>query len=193
MASQNWREFVHELSPDFLRQYWGDRFNGGVALTADLLSDWCVQAFNSGLLTEGQLHGDWLRLVGLARSLPQYPAESKEQYQSRLMRAWADWQFAGTDASIIGQLEAAGIPGATIVTDASAVGPRGEAAPYWSQFWVGIPSTSLNLVPPVWGEAFWGTFWWGSAMVERSQAEMFWAIIRKFKPTDWFCRGIYLP
>ncbi len=189
---QNWREFVSNLGPDFMRGYWGERLMGNLALTADILSEWATQAHRSGLVTGGLLHADFLRLIGLARSLPQYPAETNAQYQARLGRAWADWQLAGTDASIIGQLGAAGIAGATIVTHTDRRGPHGEAAPYWSQFWVGIPAASLNLVPPVWGRMIWGTFWWGTAMVERSQAQMFWTIVRKFKPTDWFCRGIEL-
>jgi hypothetical protein len=188
-----WIDFVASLMPGATQQKWVERFvHGSMSVEGNLLSEGASHALRSGFVDGEVLPGDMRELVALARNLPQYPGETAEHHQERLARAWLDWQFAGTDACIEGQLEAAGFTGATIVTHADRIGPRGEPAPYWSQFWVRIPSSSLNLVDPIWGRIRWGTFWWGTGALSENDNATFWGIIRKFKPVDWFCRGIEL-
>lgn len=197
MAVQNWREFLVTLVLGKTEKPWWGRFLTTVGAISDMLSEGMVEALRMGWLHREQLPRDALKIVGDDSNLDQYPAESNEQFQARVLRRWDDWPFAGHDTSVIGQLEAAGFTGATIVTHDDRLGPKGEPAPYWSQFWVGIPAATLAARPgwtttPRWGSIVWGCFWWGTGAMSVSDAQLFWGIVRKWKPNDWVCRGVEL-
>lgn len=176
---------------------WWTKFLVGCNVNTDLLSEALAQALRSGWLHRDQLPADILEIAGDDRGLRQYPGETNEQYQARCNRAWSDWQFAGHETAIEGQLAAAGFPGAQVVYYPDREGPRGEAAPYWSQFWVRIPLSVLWgrpnwITAPKWGAVVWGCFWWGAGALSVEDANLFWSIVKTWKPNDYVCRGIEL-
>jgi hypothetical protein len=192
MAVTCWREYLIKLVLGSSEREWWYKFLYAVGINSDLISERMSQTLRAGWTHRAQLPGDILQIVGRDRDLEQYPAQTNAQFQAAVDRAWADWQFAGDETSIEGQLAAAGFIGAQVVFHVDRLGPHGEAAPYWSQFWVSIPSTSVSTVPPVWGEMVYGCFQWGVWALSPEDAAMFWAIVRKFKPVDHVCRGIEL-
>jgi hypothetical protein len=135
---------------------------------------------------------DVLPLVGAERGLPRYPIETPDQYRARLLDAWNAYKFAGSEQTIERQFELAGYPGVDITFDPAALGPNGEAAPYWSQFWVYFPHSSGH---PVTGDgAHYNAFTWGDGTLYGVGTSIdFYAlihgIVRKWKPSRWICRG----
>jgi hypothetical protein len=188
---ENWNDYFIKLVPDHLRDEWGRRWWGAISAQTDLLAEGAAQALRAGWLNGEILPRDVLELCGRDKGLPQYPGETQEDYQARLLQAWDIWPLAGTAACIETNLRAAGFTDATVVWFPARPGPKGETG-YWSQFWISIPETALNLVEPRWGQMVYGCFWWGYGALTLADATLFWTIVRKFKPADHICRGIEL-
>jgi hypothetical protein len=182
------------LLPDWAKYEHGGRLcYGAFGVIAEGLADQQTRACCAGMLASPHSPDDALPLAGRERGdLPRYPGETAAQYRLRLIDAYNAWGFGGADQSIVSQLDLAGFPGAQIAYYANRVGPRGEPAPYLSQFWVTFPDGSLNLVPAVWGQMVYGCFWWGRGALSIDDASRFWSIVRKFKPVNYVCRGIEL-
>lgn len=161
-------------------------------LTGDLLADGMRLAARMAWLRDPESPDDVLPLVGAERGMPRYPGETAAQYRARLLDAWNAYRFAGSEGTIVQQFEHAGYPGVEITFDAAALGPNGEAAPYWSQFWVYFPFTSGH---PVTGDGpTWNSFTWGDGTlygldVTTGFYQLIHGIVRKWKPVRWICRG----
>lgn len=185
---------VDGLLPEWAKGDIGGRmFYGALGVLSDALADQQTRACMTGMLASSLSPDDVLPLAGRERGdLWRYAGESAESYRARLISAASTWEFAGADASVEGQLALAGFTGATVVYDFAREGPAGEPAPYYSQFWVQIPETSLNLIPPLWGPNVYGCFWWGYGALSADDAALFWGIVNKFKPVNHVCRGIEL-
>jgi hypothetical protein len=192
MATENWREYLVRLVLGSTEKEWWGKFLVAIGVNSDLIDERLSQTLRAGWVHREQLPADTLRIVGADRNLQQYPAESNAQFQARCVRAWTDWGIAGNEAFLEAQLAAAGFAGAQVVYHTDRTGPRGEAAPYWSQFWISIPETSLTLEDPVWGRMIYGCFWWGVAAMRPDTALLFWWIVNKLKPVDHVCRGVEL-
>lgn len=186
-------DLITRLSPTVLRGRYGRRLGGALALLFNSAAQGLVHALKAPWIRsdDGPAY-DALALLGSEMSLPRYPVESWGQYKARLDRAWDDWPFAGAESSLIGQLAAAGYPGAQILFFPSAPGPHGEAE-YWSQFWLYFPPGTHPVTGP--GPA-WDSFDWGDgtlygpAGLTLEYVETLFAIIKKWKPGHWICRGI---
>jgi hypothetical protein len=190
-----WRTYLMDaVLPEWAKAENGGRlFWGALGVTADALADQQTRACMTGMLASPLSPDDILPLAGRERGdLWRYPGETADSYRARLIGAAETWGYAGADASIEGQLELAGFTGAAVVYYADREGPRGELAPYYSQFWVRIPETSLTLIPPILGRMVWGCFWWGTGALSVEDAALFWGIVNKFKPVEHVCRGIEL-
>ena len=195
--SENWTAYLLKLLDVSSEEEWKGKFWAAIGAQWDLLSEGLSQAIRSGWLYDGQLPGDTLEIVGKGRKLRQYPGETNAQFQQRCRLAWQIWFYAGCESSIVTNLEAAGFTGAAIEIHTDRLGPKGEIAPYWSQFWVSIPLTTLQARPgwttsPQWGSVYWGAFWWGTGAMSFSDARLLISIIEEFKPADWYFRGIEL-
>jgi hypothetical protein len=75
-----------------------------------------------------------------------------------------------------------------------ALGPRGEPAPYWSQFWIvfAFGYHPVTGPPTPWGQFVWGDTgeWvWRPAGYSRDFSRTIRGIIKKWKPSRWVCRG----
>ncbi len=114
MAS-TYLQFVRRVVPTVLRTEPGRRLVGTCAMFSNMVAEAGTQAVRAAWIgdSKGPAY-DALKPAGNELSLPRYPVESWSQYHARLQRAWEDWQHAGHDSSVVGQLETAGFPGAEI-------------------------------------------------------------------------------
>lgn len=134
---------------------------------------------------------DVLPLIGKERRMPRYQLETVSNYRQRLLGAWKAYQFGGDESAIESQLALAGFAG-KVTFFPGREGPRGEPAPYRTQFWIvfrsgthpvtgrGTPYDSFN-----WDD---GTTW-GPDGYTPSFAATLHAIVNKWKPVHWICRG----
>jgi hypothetical protein len=189
----NFNDMVAERLPrTFLAPLASRWFGITCALTGDLLADGLSIALRLAWLADEESPDDVLPLVGAERGMPRYPGETPDQYRARLLDAWNAYKFAGSEGTIVAQFAHAGYPGTEIVFNAAALGPNGEAAPYWSQFWVHFPFSSDH---PVTGDGpTWGSFNYGDGTVYGLDVtvgfyQLIHGIVRKWKPSRWICRG----
>lgn len=184
----NWTTWIFNLAPGWLQGYWGQRLLGICVLVADIVSEGASEAIRAPWLAESTSPDDCLSLKGEEYMMPRYPGETAEQYRARLLAVWETWPYAGSAQAIETQLAAAGFD-ATVVFHSDRLGPKGQAAPYRSQFWVLLNGTP-TYESPAWGDFDWGDGTeWGATDVSPEDADLIRAIVRKWKPADWVCRG----
>lgn len=187
------RDYVTSVLPRPFSQRLSAGFFGVLhGYTGDALADGLTIAARTFMLKDPASPDDVLPLIGDERGMPRYPVETPAQYRARLIAAWQAYKFAGSEGTIIAQFAAANFPGVTITFDAAALGPNGEAAPYWSQFWVSFPYSSGH--PVTSHGTNWGAFNYGDGTVYGLGVTVgFYAlihgIVRKWKPSRWICRG----
>lgn len=191
--ARNYRELVRLATRGVrtLARGFGERFVGVVhGVMSDLIAQGATEAIKSAWLTNEEQPDDALTLIGAERKLPGYPGETPAIYRGRLLRAWDDYQVAGDEDSIIGQLAAAGFPGAEIYDPWNATF---TPAPYWSHFIVRFP---IGSHPVTSAGQEWGSFSWGDGTlygptgITPQQIALIRAIIAKWKPVRWICRRI---
>ncbi len=217
------RALVEIRSPDWMSEPAAPNTAAfmGVTLgaTQDLMVEAWILATRMALLDDPESPDDVLPVIGRDRRLPQYHEEVDADYRARLIAAWEIYEEGGTEEVIEKQLTAAGYgptttmgpwggPGANwgeaghfwndrgayVQFRPTALGPRGEAAPYRTQFWVVFqdgfhPVTGL---PIPWGDFVWGethTGVWGPQGYDRDFQQTVEGIVRKWKPHDWVFRG----
>lgn len=162
------------------------------ALTGNLIAEGMGIALRMPWLLEEESPDDVLPLVGAERGMPRYPDESVTNYRARLHDAWDAYKFAGSEGTISAQFAHAGYPGVEIYFDAAALGPRGEAAPYWSQFWIYFPYSSghpVTATGPTWGSFTYGDGTIYGLSVSVAFYQLLHGIGGKWKPTRWYLRG----
>ncbi len=186
------RDYVARVLPRPFSQRLSAGFFGVLAgLTGDLIAQGMSVAVRMPLLRDSESPDDVLPLIGDERGIPHYSAESLASYRARLIGAWDAYANIG-ESTIPAQFAAAGYPGVTITFDAAALGPNGEAAPYWSQFWVYFPYSSGHPVTsqgPLWGAFNYGDGTIYGIGVSVAFYQLIHGIARKWKPTRWICRG----
>lgn len=193
LMARTYTRFVQRINQQLvLRTEVGVRLIGSIGVLVDELLEGATQAVRAAWVGDSVgPAADALSAAGEEMSLPRYPRESNEQYEARLERAWDDWPYAGHESSILGQLEAAGFPGAEIYTPAD--WPLTGLPDWWSQFWVFFPAGTHSVTaaaPEV------GSFTVGDGTligpVGLSQADLFAIrrIVKKFKPGHYICSGV---
>lgn len=189
----NFRDMVFERLPrPFLQPLSSAWFGILCAYTGDVNADSLSLALRLAWISDPESPDDVLPIVGAERGMPRYPGETAKQYRARLQDAWNAYTFAGAEQTIVAQFAHAGYPGTQIVFDAAALGPNGEAAPYWSQFWIYFPHSSGH--PVTSPGTNWGSFNFGDGTVYGlgvpiEYYALIHGIVRKWKPTRWICRG----
>lgn len=186
------REFFERILPPWLQEEVSSGFVGVVfALVGDTNAEAAELAVRAPWLLDPSSPDDVLPLIGLERRMPRYPSESAAQYRARLHGAWDAYQFGGDESAILGQLAAAGFPGARIYDPGNwGRGPTG----YWSQFWVFFPSGTHPVTSqgpscgsgPTCGD---GTIC-GPVGITPEQLRTLRAIVRKWKSTRWIARQL---
>lgn len=190
----SYRDLEFVRVPTVLRGLAGSALTGVLTLMMDAIAQGLSHAFRAPLnQAEGGPAYDGLSLLGRDTSLPRYPTETWNQHKARIDRAWDDWPLAAGEPAMIAQLRAAGFPNAQIRFYPSEPGPHGEPPPYYSQFWVYLPRGSHPVTGPAapWGSFNWGDgTLWGPQGITLIQIFTLRAIIAKWKPGLWVCRGI---
>jgi hypothetical protein len=191
MPRSNYRSYIARIAPRVLRGAEGARFAGAMALLFDWLAEGARQAVRAFWVGDRKGNGpayDALGPAGEELSLPRYPTETWAHYHARLQRAWIDWPTAGDETSIVGQLEAAGFPGAVIFYASLWLGVTS-----WSQFVVLFPAGTH---PVIGAGPVIGTFVIGDGAtlgplgISADQLRALQLIIKKFKPGHWAARAI---
>jgi hypothetical protein len=112
----NIRDLVENLAPPWLRRFWGRRLVGVVqGLMGDAVVEASMQALQAPWLRSGFQPPDALPLVGGERRMPRYPADTDATYRSRLADAWNTWLRGGNEGSVVGQLNAFGLPAVVVL------------------------------------------------------------------------------
>lgn len=160
-------------------------------LTGDVIAQGMTDAVRMPWLRDPASPDDVLPMVGNERGIPRYPGESVASYRARLVDAWDAYQFAGAALSIESQLQAYGYPG-QVTFFPGLDGPNGQPAPYWSQFWLVFPSGTHPVTSegPPWDSFNWddGSLWGPLGYTPEFAATLH-AIVNKWKPVQWICRG----
>jgi|GEM_PF-3024714 len=179
------RRFVWDKlsSPRTLRGHFGRRFQGMLGLMLDEFAEAAAQAVKAPWVQENP-PPDALGPIGRESLLGRYPTETRPQYQTRIARAWTDWQVAGDESSIIDQLAAAGHPGAVIY--------RWTASGSWSEFVVFFPfgTHSVTAGPVVGGFTVGDGTILGPGGITPTELNTLRGIIRQWKPGRRICLRI---
>lgn len=191
-------------------------------ITGNEAVDGWLTAARMHLLDDTESPDDVLPLLAQDRKLPRYPLETAAQHRARLMDAWAIYDIEGTEAVIETQLRGAGYGPTTLIGeygnpdvaygdpqffygDLGAYvefrtlepGPRGESAPYRTQFWV-VFNEGFHPVtgpPKPWGTWTWGDTWidvpgvWAPTGLTVDFYRTVMGIVMKWKPSDHVFRG----
>jgi hypothetical protein len=176
------------------------------------------------LLDDSESPDDVLELLGRDRRMPRYYLETTDQHRSRIKDAWNAYQYGGTQESIERQLALAGSAPellvefwgaadpdilwgdepaavwgdrtAVVVFNPGANGPRGEPAPYYSQFWVRFsfghhpvtgPPLPFDGAEWTWGDI--GPGIWAPIGYSPDQVATWLGIIKKWRANGWIFRG----
>lgn len=211
------RDFIREISPPWLRRFWGERFLYAPGLMADAVAEWARQGMRARFPQVGTPTA--LGAIGRDRKIIRGFAETDAAYAARLL-LWLDsWRVAGNPIALLEQLAGYLAPYAVRLRTVSNKGtwftrhPDGsieihakqgnwdwDGRPdWWSRFWVIIYplATGVFVEHPPWNDpALWGGTWgsstnttWGcSATVEQVAAIR--QIVREWKPAGTRCKNI---
>ncbi len=180
------------LVPNVLRGYWGERLMGAMAVLSDTMTQGSFDAIMSGFpVYTPTIAPDSLPYAGEEVGMARYATETDAQYQARIARAWPDYQRAGTEATILAQLSAAGYPGAVIdyPDETAGTGVAVEKRRFRITFplgthWVTSPG-------PVFGSFTFGDGTrFGAYPMTTAQIVTLRAVIKKWKPAVWVCSEI---
>lgn len=173
--------------------HWGARLVEGTGLIVDAMLDVIIQAAQSGLTSNPEQPPDAKSKLGEERRMPRYAGETEASYTARLAGVWSAYLVAGSEASLLDQLAAFGLPGAIINTPYTGWSTL-EPLDWWSQAWVSIPvGMHPYYAPMACGD---GTHCGDATAVcdvggiTGSEVAAIRALVRKWKPHDWVVRLI---
>lgn len=217
-------DWLDRLSTSWMR---GPVASGWYGVTLALQANEAVESWllacRMHLLDDPESPDDVLPIIAQDRQLPRYPLETADQHRTRLIDAWNIYQEAGTEEVIEKQILAAGYGpteflgewgnpnvtfgdptyvwadrGAYVEFRPNEPGPRGEAAPYASQFWI-VFATGFHPItglPNPWGSWTWGDteplvhgVWTYYGYTPDFQRTIL-GIVKKWKPCDHVFRGM---
>lgn len=213
----------YKLSPSWLSAKNSAGFFG---VTLSLPADEAVESWTHvsrfHLLDDADSPDDVLPVLSKDRRLPRYPLETALQHRTRLWHAWDIYELGGTEAVIEAQLRAAGYGptilmgdwgnpniawgdpayvwgdlGAYVEYRPLSPGPRGEPAPYRTQFWVvfGNNFHPVTGPPNPWGNWTWGDTWlevpgvWAPTGLTIDFLRTVLQIVMKWKDAQYVFRG----
>lgn len=188
-------DMVRDISPPVLRDdEVSQAFMGVIASTANFVQEafrFACRAYN---LTDGVGPAlDALDPIAAEQGQVNYPTETTENRITRLAGVWTSAPLRGEESQLINELALAGYPGATLqysFTRPSQPGPRGEPAPWWSQYWVVYenPSFSLDLGPIIGEDLIIDDTWVISGPNEH--VNVITQIVKTYGPAHWICRTV---
>lgn len=152
-----YRDWILDLLPAWLRRRWGAAWFGALGDALDELVTYTRAAAKADLPKSAP--ADALGEIGADRALERYPGESAATYRARLAAAWTTWSFAGTEAGLVAQYAAAGLPKVVVVEAVDWTPEPPDHNPDWSRFWIIFPAGGH----PWDAEKTWGNGTWGEA------------------------------
>lgn len=182
--ASDFREYIAQQSPGFLRQRWGARFMGLIGLSSDTIAEGAQQAVAARFTRSPIFPPDAYELIGAERSMPRFPSETLAAYRERVLDAWNAWRNAGTEIGLIDQLSYFPV---TAEVYANADWDWDSDSENWSRFWVvltdhGWTDDGAWGDPGIWGD---GGTWGSSASLEEVRSIQ--ALIRQWKPGHMVC------
>lgn len=213
-------DLVERRSTSWMSDTLGSAYFGVVfgQVASNLTEQWTLICRHH-LLDDPESPDDILPILAKDRKLDRYYLESAALHRQRLIDAWEIYKGGASEETIETQLRAAGFGptnllgaygdpesvygdddityadlGAFIEYRPWELGPRGEAAPYWSQFWIvfNVGWHPVTGPPTPWGEFVWGDTgeWvWRPAGYSRDFSRTIRSIVKKWKPSRWVFRG----
>ena len=194
----SWLQHLSSGGPKRTRTgVWADRLKGTMfGIFSDIGSLSMDEAFLHRCMDEDDSPDDFLEFAAIERALPRYATETTAQHRARLLDAWNLWQLAGVEAGIVTQMEAAGFPSVTIITELPGGGDLDRGIPpypdtdaHWSQFIVVINDENVTLgsgavASPTAPDQT------PSTIISQEYLDVARVIISKFKSVEWVCREI---
>lgn len=212
-------DWLDRLSTTYMR---GALSAGWYNITLSLVGNQAVESWilacRMHLLDDPESPDDVLPILALDRGLQAYVNETPAQHRARLLDAWNIYPEGGTEEVIEKQLLAAGYGPSSFLGDfgdttvsfgdpyyfrdrgcyvefrPTMSGPRGEPAPYRTQFWI-VMNTGFHPVtglPLPWGDWDWGDLsdgvWSYPGLTQDVQRTLL-GIVKKWKPSDHVFRG----
>jgi hypothetical protein len=190
-VSDTWTDFCEELSPAWLRGFWGVRLvAGSFGVVFDALRDMAVTAIKSPLVFETDLPVDAIPIIGKSSNLERYATETLEAYTTRLQERWPLWERGGNHYPILRTLALFGFDNVSLVTPFNfAMEPIG----YISQFKIYVPlgGHSFGDNEELGGGANLGDDGLRLGITDISSEEVrgLRALVEKFRPAHVICRG----
>lgn len=104
------RSAIVAISPTWLAEYWGERWQYTTGLMLDGLSEGAYQGCRARVPSDTDTPAGSLAEIGKDRVIVRGPQESDLSYAARLRGAFATWQRAGSAESVMRALQAYNLP-----------------------------------------------------------------------------------
>lgn len=136
MAS--FRAYVEQLTAgiQWLRNEFGAKFSGTIALLGDMVSEGANQAIKARFVTSDTFPADALPYVGNNTDIERYIVDTDDTYKARLADSFAIKSQHGTRQIVLFLLSEAGWPDAELLEDDVY---KAQPQPWWSQFVIHFP------------------------------------------------------
>lgn len=192
MALTGFREYFARISPTWLQGPFGSKYVAGVVgLIGDMIQINATLGLKAGWLKLSTSPPDAVAPVGEGSNMPRYFTDTDATYKARVVDRWDVWESAGSKPQLLALLNTMGFPNASIY-EAIHDWPARPPTPYWSQFWIVIPSSDHSFsAGSVYGAATYGAMTYGisgTAVTETISAIK--SAIGQFKPGHAILRSI---
>lgn len=136
MAS--FRQYVEQLTAgiQWLRNEFGAKLSGTIALLGDMVSDGANQAIKARFVSSDTFPADALPYVGNNTDLERFIVDTDDTYKARLANSFALNAQHGTRQIVLFMLSEAGWPDAELLEDEVY---KAQPQPWWSQFVIMFP------------------------------------------------------
>jgi hypothetical protein len=193
IKSRDYRDYVFNLSPVFLRGINGERYVGAaLGLMSDTFMEAVQQAVLARSFTSPTFPADASAHLGKDRLLPQYPMEDNDVYLAVIKDAWNVWAQAGTDLGLIRQFDRIGV---TVEIKGNHEWNWDGSTADWSRFWVIVTNHSWSTdgfwsSPGTWGDG--GVWGLSDGPPGAALADSLRGIVAQWKPVHYRCEKIII-
>jgi hypothetical protein len=198
----------------------GESLTGGLAWLANITLEAARSAVRAYNTSDGVgPAADALDPIASEQGQLTYAAEGTAARIGRLAGIWASAPVRGVESLMLSELAAAGYPGGQILYSwqrPADGGPRNQAGPWWSQFWLTFPNPSFFSLPTwdvIGDNLIVGDDWEigappfiaelgvlvgddlvvGDSWViggDNDHVSTITAIVQRYKPAHWICRRV---
>lgn len=203
----NWRTFLYQIAPSFLRGPWAQKFLWSFGLSLDGVQDWMNQGLNARMPSLADPSA--LPLLGRDRGIPQGFSEPPEAFALRIRDAFGDARTRGSAWSVVRQLRAYFTGHDVHIATVTAKGTwvlkavdgaesilkrlgnfnwENDPPTRWARYWVIIWPGALWTDEGTWGDgALWGDGGTWGTTATAAQGSSMREIVRTRKPAGMTC------